>query len=59
MAFTGVFSGLLYSSKVFVGHEYGNFHPIFMTQISAFFHRIKPMNEAMKNPVKNVALKMS
>ena len=42
MAFTGVFNGLLYNSKVFVGHEYGNFHTIFMTQISAFFIGLNP-----------------
>ena len=36
-----------------MGHEYGNFHTIFMTQINAFFfHRFRPMKEAMKNPMK-------
>ena len=52
MAFTRVFSGLLYNSRAFMGHEYGNFHTIFMTQINAFFHRIRPMKEALKNPMK-------
>ena len=58
MAFTGVFRGLLYNSRVFMGHEYGNFHTTFMTQINAFFYGIKPMKEAMKNPIKQT-LKMS